>query len=125
MTSLTDRKCLECLIPFKGRADKKFCSDVCRTAYNNRINSEGNSYMKNVNNILRRNRRILTELNPYGKRRVTLDKLKDRGFNFNYFTSTLKTKDGVQYFYCYDQGYLPLEKEHCLLVVRKHPSYIT
>lgn len=119
MTSLMDKKCLECLIPFKGRADKKFCSDECRTSYNNRRNCDDIAYMRHVNYILRRNRRILTELNPEGKRRVSLEKLTNRGFNFNYFTSTYRTKEGTQYYYCYDQGYLPLEKEQCLLVVRK------
>jgi hypothetical protein len=119
MTSLQDKTCLECLYPIKGRADKKFCSDLCRTAYNNRLNSARNNLIKNVNNILRRNRRILTELNPDGKKRVSLEKLKARGFNFDYFTSTYRTKAGVQYFYCYDQGYLPIEKDYCLLVVRK------
>jgi hypothetical protein len=119
MTSLQDKTCLECLEPLKGRADKKFCSDFCRTAYNNRRNGGGNNYMKNVNNILRRNRRILTELNPDGKKRVSIDKLKARGFDFNYFTNTYKTKEGAEYHYCYDQGYLPIEKDYCLLVVRK------
>jgi hypothetical protein len=119
MTSLKDKMCLECARAFIGRVDKKFCSDQCRIAYNNRLNSDENNYMKNVNNILRRNRRILTELNPDGKNRVSRDRLKDKGFDFRYFTRTYETREGTQYFYCYDQGYLPLEKEHFLLVVRK------
>jgi hypothetical protein len=119
MTSLTDRKCLECSIPFKGRADKKFCCDLCRTAHHNRVQTDGSQVVKNVNNILRRNRKILTVLNPEGKRKVALDKLLEMGFNFNYFTSTYRTRRGVQYFYCYDQGYLPLTENNCLLLVRK------
>lgn len=119
MTSLKDRVCAECHAPFRGRADKKFCSDLCRTAFNNRLNSNQNSYIRNINNILRRNRRILTELNPRGKNRIRLEKLKSLGFNFDYYTSIYRTKDGAQYFYCYDQGYLPIEKDYCLLVVKK------
>ena len=30
-----------------------------------------------------------------------------------------KTRDGAQYFYCYDQGYLPIERDWYLLVVKK------
>jgi hypothetical protein len=118
-TPLEEKTCLECESPFRGRADKKFCSDQCRISYNNRLNSDGNNYVRNVNNILRKNRRILLELNPEGKNRVSREKLRSKGFDFNFYTSTYTTKEGAQYFYCYEQGYLPIEKESCLLVIKK------
>jgi hypothetical protein len=34
--------------------DKKFCSDGCRNAYNNKINKDSNNYMRNTNNKLRK-----------------------------------------------------------------------
>jgi hypothetical protein len=37
-----------------GREDKKFCSDGCRNAYNNKINKDSNNYMRNTNNKLRK-----------------------------------------------------------------------
>jgi hypothetical protein len=120
MISQGNKICSECGSTFKGRTDKKFCSDQCRTSHNNKLNSNENNYVRNVNNILRRNRRILIDLNPDGKNRVSCDKLKSRGFDFNYFTSTYKTKDGAQYYYCYEQGYLPIEKDFCLLVIKKN-----
>jgi hypothetical protein len=119
MTSLSGKYCLECEGPFRGRADKKFCSDSCRIAFNNRLNNEQTNLIRTINNILRRNRRILLQLNPHGKNKVSRDELNQRGFNFKYFTSTLMTKSGVQYFYCYEQGYLPLEQDQCLLIVKK------
>jgi hypothetical protein len=119
MPTQQDQTCIECQGAFKGRIDKKFCSDQCRTTYNNRQRSVENTYIKEVNGILKKNRRILLELNPEGKNRVSRDKLKSKGFDFSYFTSTYKTKDGAQYFYCYEQGYLPIEKEQCLLVIKK------
>lgn len=119
MPPMEEKKCSECDTRFKGRVDKKFCSDQCRSAYNNKLNSDETSYVRNVNNILRKNRRILLELNPDKKNRVSRDKLKDKGFDFQHFTSTYTTKDGAQYFYCYEQGYLPIEKEFFLLVVKK------
>ena len=119
MPSHPERLCLECGAPFKGRVDKKFCSDTCRVAFNNRLNSDDTSYVRNINNILRKNRRILISMNPTGKNKVSYDKLKARGFDFNHFTSTYKTREGSQYFYCYEHGYLPIEQDWYLLVIKK------
>jgi len=119
MPSQTSRSCLECGEPFRGRIDKKFCSDICRIAYNNRLNSDDNSCVRNINNILRKNRRILMSMNPTGKNKVSYQKLKARGFDFNHFTSTYTTREGAQYHYCYEQGYLPIENDCYLLVVKK------
>ena len=113
------KACLECGDPIKGRADKKFCSDQCRVAYNNRLNSDDTNYVRNVNYTLRKNRRILIELNTTGKTKVSREKLIRNGFDFGYYTNTYKTKDGAIYYYCYEQGYLPIEKEYYLLVVKQ------
>lgn len=110
---------MECGTSFHGRTDKKFCSDQCRTAYNNRLNSDSSRFIRNVNNALRKNRRILTELNPTGKASVPRVKLEADGFNFHYYTSVYTTKEGRTYYYCYDQGYLSLDKQYVLLVVNK------
>jgi hypothetical protein len=116
--AIDNKTCLECGRKFTGRVDKKFCSDQCRVTYNNRLNSDENNYVRNVNNALRKNRRILTELNPTGKTRLSGAKLKERGFDFQYFTNFYKTKDGVVYYYCYEQGYLPIENDFYLLVIK-------
>jgi hypothetical protein len=110
---------MECGTPFKGRPDKKFCSDQCRTTFNNRLNSAEVNYIRNINNTLRKNRRILRGLNPHGKNKVTHDDLRLRGFNFMHFTSIYRTRDGGEYFYCYEQGYKLLSKDRYLLVVKK------
>jgi predicted nucleic acid-binding Zn ribbon protein len=122
MPSPDERSCIECGSPFRGRIDKKFCSDLCRIAFNNRLNSDDIHYMRNVNNILRKNRRILMAMNPAGKNKVSHEKLKAKGFNFSYFTSIYKTREGCLYYYCYEQGYLPIEKDYYLLVVKKEFS---
>ena len=46
------KKCLECERPVFGRADKKFCSDGCRNAYNNKNKAAATNYIRNVNNLL-------------------------------------------------------------------------
>lgn len=119
---MASKTCLECGDVVQGRADKKFCSDQCRTSFNNKNNSDTTNFMRNINNILRKNRRILAELNPKGKSKVTKTKLMDLGFKFSYFTNTYKTKNGNEYYFCYDQGYLELEGDVFALVVRK--SYV-
>lgn len=118
MAKTAEKGCLECGGKITGRADKKFCSDQCRVTYNNKLNRDETSYMNNVTNILRKNRRILLELNTKGKTKVNRDKLNDKGFDFNYFTSQYKTKEGSIYHFCYEQGYLPLDNNWYLLVVK-------
>ncbi|MFD0963680.1 hypothetical protein [Pseudofulvibacter geojedonensis] len=112
------QSCLECNESFKGRADKKFCSDGCRNTYNNRINKDAKNLIRNVNNRLRKNWRILEELNPKDKTKTSRVKLTEKGFDFNYFTSIYTTKAGTVYYFVYDQGYLPLENDYYALVKR-------
>ena len=123
MTSTTSKTCEECGSRITGRIDKKFCSDQCRITYNNRLNSDANNYVRNVNNILRRNRRILQRLNITGKTKIGRDRLNEKGFDFNYFTSLYKTKEGAIYYYCYEQGYLEVDKNVFLLVVKKDVAF--
>ena len=113
------RTCIECEETFNGRADKKFCSDLCRNAYNNKLNSDSNNLVRNVNNILRKNRRIIEELLPEETAKVSQQKLIDKGFNFSYYTNIATTKTGKNYMFCYEYGYLPLEGNYYLLVKRK------
>jgi len=110
------QKCLECGEPFKGRIDKKFCSDYCRNSYNNKVNKDSKNLIRNTNNRLRKNYKILSELNQSGKTKLTRAKLLNHNFDFNFFTSIYTTKTGNTYFYIYDQGYLPLENDFYLLI---------
>jgi len=116
------KQCLECGDSFQGRADKKFCSSNCRSSYNNQLNSDANNFVRNINNILRKNRRILAELNPEGKAKIHQDKLLERGFKFSYFTNIYRTKTGNTYYFCYEQGYIRFDSGLCTLVVRQ--SYV-
>ncbi|MBA2612415.1 MAG: hypothetical protein H0U95_10615 [Bacteroidetes bacterium] len=113
------RSCPECGEIIKGRIDKKFCSDMCRNAFNNKVNSDTNNYVRNINNALRKNRRLLEEsLKGSDKTTVAKQKLIDKGFNFKYFTHQLVTKNNHAYVYCYEFGYLIFE-QNMVLIVRK------
>lgn len=117
-----ERQCLTCAEEVFGRIDKKFCSDQCRNSYNNKLNSDSSNYVRNINNILRKNRRILEQLTPNEKSKAKKEKLVSLGFNFNYFTSIYTTKDNRTYYYCYDYGYLELDKDWFALVKKKEWS---
>lgn len=112
------QKCLECNESISGRADKKFCSDYCRNAFNNKINKDTTNFIRNTNNRLRKNWRILEELNPKDKCKITKQKLLDKGFDFNIHTSIYTTQTGNTYYFCYNQGYLELENNFYALVKR-------
>ncbi|MBG7630577.1 MAG: hypothetical protein IZT56_09100 [Bacteroidetes bacterium] len=113
------KKCLECEEPLNGRVDKKFCSDYCRNTYNNKIDKESKNLVRNINNRLRKNYRLLSELNISGKTKVTRTKLLNGNFDFNFFTSIYTTKTGNTYYYIYNQGYLSLENDYYLLIKKE------
>lgn len=114
--------CLDCGETIKGRSDKKFCNDICRNSYNNKLNSDTTNYVRNVNNILRKNRRILEENLKGETTTMSKQKLIDKGFNFKYYTNQIVTKNNHTYVYCYEFGYLLLEKEMVLIVKRKEAN---
>jgi hypothetical protein len=115
------KTCIECKKPLKGRTDKKFCDDLCRNSYNNKLNSDSNGYVRNINNLLRRNRRILEETLPVTEEmaKITRQKLIEKGFQFKYLTHTYTNKKGNIYYFCYEYGYLLLEADWVLVVKRK------
>jgi predicted nucleic acid-binding Zn ribbon protein len=112
-----ETNCLECGETLRGRSDKKFCSDQCRTSYNNQLKQETNSLVKKITYTLRKNRRILSDLNPNGKTKIHKKTLMDMGFNFNYYTNMYRTKNGNTYYFCFEQGYLLIDNGFLALVV--------
>lgn len=113
------RTCLECGAPLRGRADQKFCDDQCRSAFNNRKFRGSYSQIRKVNRMLKKNRTILSELNPDGKTTIKKNELIRKGFNFSYHTHSQTTRTGRIYYYCYEQGFLKLNNEKYLLIKEK------
>ncbi|QCK15507.1 hypothetical protein [Mangrovivirga cuniculi] len=99
-----------------SRSDKIFCSDHCRSTFNNRISSGENNLIRRVNYRLQKNRRILNQLNPNGKTKVTRETLIAYGFDFSYVTSFYKAKNGNNYTFVYDQGYIDIGGNNLILV---------
>ena len=121
MTAGTSKLCLNCEKPLKGRTDKKFCDDYCRNNYNNQLKSTTINLVRNINNALGKNRRILESFfnNNEEIAKTSKDRLMEKGFQFKYSTHTYINKKGNVYHFCYDLGYLPLENDWFLLVKRK------
>ncbi len=114
------RFCLTCDKPVKGRTDKKFCDDYCRNNYNNQLKAHSSNLVRNINNALGKNRRILESMIPEREEmvKVTKEKLLQEGFLFKYHTHIYKNKKGSTYYFCYDHGYLLLENDWYLIVKR-------
>ncbi len=120
---MENKNCLACNKILKGRIDKKFCDDYCRNNYNNlqKSKNQNSVYVKNINNTLLKNRKILENILPETEELIKIpqQKLLDKGFVFKYHTHTYKNKKEQVYFFCYDYGYLPLENNWLLVVKRK------
>ena len=112
------KSCLKCGKTIRGRIDKKFCDDYCRNVYNNHVKADSNHYVRNINHILRKNRRILESLLPESRQdtKTNKDKLLLLGFCFQYFTNTHTNHKGDTYFFCYDYGLKQLENDRYLIV---------
>ena len=82
-----------------GRIDKKFCSDACRNAYNNKQNKDQTNLMQ-ILIINCAKFQILSEQNfVENKAKTTRNKLSVAGFDFEYFTN-IKTYKTDSIFFC-------------------------
>ncbi len=105
MEPVFKRLCKECGRSFHGRSDKLFCDDGCRNQFHNRQNCDANNYVRNVNNILRRNRRILDRLYREGQTSIERGELQANGFDFAYHTRIESIVADKQVYYCYEYRY--------------------
>ena len=113
------RCCLECNEQLVGRTDKKFCSDYCRNTYNNRQNSGITKNIREVNRILRSNRRILMQFKAIGKQKISERRLLQLGFRINYTTGYKLKPNGQMELYIYDQVLERLKNDTYLIMGRR------
>ena len=111
-----ERVCLTCGEPLVGRSDKKFCTDQCRFSYNNKVKRKNEKLILDINKILRRNRAILKQFNPEGKTTVRSSVLLKVGFDFRYFTHAYKTRNNIDYHFCYEYGYHKIDNTYTLII---------
>ncbi len=96
--------CLHCRKPFRGRSDKKFCSSLCRSAFNNAHQADRQTSISQINRFLRKNRDLLKALYLRDPVPLTQKVLEDKGFQFEYHTHQRTTKGNNVQLFCYDYG---------------------
>ncbi|QCX39030.1 hypothetical protein FF125_16065 [Aureibaculum algae] len=99
--------CLSCNKELKGRSDKKFCDQYCKSAYHYKLSQEqAPKFFNQVDNQLKLNRKILKEYNKAGKATVRAEIIIDLGFDPNFFTHYWKNQKGDVYLFVYEYGFL-------------------
>jgi len=86
------------------------------------MNRDSNNYVRNVHAQLRRNRKIISDFYNDGHRKIHRDALFALGYNFNFFTHLVETKEGVRWVYCFEFGYRNLENDY--LELSSNSSYL-
>ena len=97
--------CLECGAAILGRCDKKFCCDMCRNIYHNRLYREERRQITHINKRLAANRRILDNLYSAGVKKVSRTLLEDVKFDFDCYTSSSTNHLGKTTYRCYEFKY--------------------
>ncbi|MDB5230474.1 MAG: hypothetical protein JWN76_1279 [Chitinophagaceae bacterium] len=100
-------KCLFCGDRIQGRSDKKYCDDGCRNAANNNAKMETHKAIRDIDLILKKNRKILKELLGDKEYKIlSKEKLEKKGYNQQHYThhKTARTTGNV-FTFCYDYGF--------------------
>lgn len=114
---IEEKRCLHCNSLLKGRSDKKFCHDQCRSRHNyDQRNQDNYDIFREVNSSLKKNWSILKALSVMGETKVSKRVIMAQGFNFDYCTSAYSTETKKIYFYCYEIGYQIIDDSEILLI---------
>lgn len=122
MISAEKKFCINCGGKINGRTDKKFCNENCRNNFHNRTHATRNNLIRNINNTLGKNRRILADLaGEEGKAiNIPLQKLLNRGYSLSFFTHRAITTEGHKYTFCYDHG-LYKQQDGRFVIIKTQP----
>lgn len=124
LNSTSNRVCQCCKSPITGREDKRFCNDYCRIDYHNQRYKDTQAVVRNVNNQLNKNRKILNLLLTEERvRNVSRTLLNELGYNFNFLTQMIDSEQGPQ-FLCYDLG-LIMHDENEFEIIRKSVASVS
>lgn len=113
------KKCPTCSAIVKGRTDKIFCSNKCKSIAQYEQRQENEAFFLKVEKQLRINRKILKRYNKSGFTTIRQAILADEGFNPKFFTHYWKNQKGDVYLFVYEYGFLSKkenQKEKYVLV---------
>lgn len=115
MSMENEGKCLLCGKSFRGRTDKKFCSDACRSEYHNRIRFGERKKSGLVEKILRGNCDFLRRNIQAGNNVINLDSPETGIFNRKFFTSCERRFLRPPIYHCFGyRYYISLGKLHII-----------
>jgi hypothetical protein len=111
------KNCRNCGEILKGRIDKKYCDDTCRSTFHHKKAPEQVNLMRQIHYILLKNRKILAKFFQKQSNPPTIEKrsLLEMGFHFGYHTQTIKKESNSTQFACYDYAYQELNENQILL----------
>lgn len=114
------KQCLQCTKKIAGRTDKKFCNNHCRSSYHNHVYGDRSNYMRRVNGLLLRNRKILSDLflRSKGGATVSLSELYLKGFSLTHYTHQQQKTKNQLFTYCYEYGY-QITGNDCIKIIQQ------
>ena len=105
---MNSKTCKICKKPVKGRSDKVFCSEKCKSYYHRKLREVTKKGTEKTDRILHRNRSILLEI--MGKnatqKKVPRDLLDKKKFNIRYMTGFFENAQGKRYHIVYDFAWM-------------------
>jgi len=116
-----ERKCMVCGTSVKGRMDKIFCSDHCRSFYHNHKNKKNLALIQKINRILKRNRQILESALDADFDELEVSMITKMGFTPNYHTQIRRSPQGNWYFFVYDLGFELIENGRKIKLLKIEP----
>lgn len=118
--------CKICNKRLVGRKDKIFCSVKCKNYYHVNLRKATTLVVKELDNILHRNRSILLEIMGKNKTQCTIERvvLEKKKFRFKYHTHHHINSKGKTYYYVYDFAWMAFSDDR-VLVVRKPLAQLT
>lgn len=117
---MPSRNCKLCKTPFKGRADKIFCSLACKNEYHVRLRRATAKVVRSTDKILHRNRSILLEILGKNRKQKKVDRLilDKKKFNFKYSTGYHINSQNKMYNLVYDFAWMEFANGEILIIRR-------
>lgn len=117
------RQCPVCNTRFKGRKDKRYCCEDCRSAYNRSQRAASDAVLTEALSVLRINRGILKKLWAGKTTLVSREGLEALGFDASVYSSVHVNSRNFTYYFVADFGFRPMNTQgtDMALIIRREP----
>ena len=119
---MSSKTCLTCQETLRGRSDKKFCDDACRSMHHQQKAQDELGSLRQINALLKKNRQILARLWQSKKSegpKLLLQRMSllQQGFVFDFHTHQSFDSNGRRIQYWYDLGLMEEEDGRLALLL--------